>query len=419
MMGHGNRWDAFAGDAKEALPKLLPLLFANGVVVAGKQRTFTWPANHGGDVDPDMVPVAEYLEDGPFGLLALSAQRRAAKELVFMTAYPMPLAGTRVHLRVREVQEDCHGLEGWITCETESEMSLSFFATDYFVDPRRYRPGNQIDVNVGGLAYSARTGESSEIVIDDPKVIRRYQDLGMDLADGVLRIKTKGAAMLIPLEGWEPFDYQFRGPVLERELTHANARLFDRLVVTVARPGDDSIDLPILVGEHVCKGELPAVGDDVSSTMCIMGHLADYAWPGPAPSVGESSAPTPAPVGTGELPPPPAPTPQELRKQRIAWAGLGIFAVLFVVAMIRGANVQQGPGPFTEELAACRAAAFDQLGRPPTFVYEEDSVRRMIEAAVLTLRGTVRTEEITGWTYRTRRYTCDFDDGQLVRVEVR
>ena len=203
-----------------------------------------------------------------------------AKGAELMTAYPAPREGIVRRMVIRDLEEDCLGLEGWIHAEAESEVPISFFATDYFIHPERYAKGSEVDVALSGLAYSIQAATPREIVIDDPEMILRYREAGMEHLEGeAIRVNTQGAAILLPIEDWEPFDYQFQGPLKRHTRVAHKSGHFNSLSVTVARAGDDDIDILVLAGDHVLRGEIPDIGADIAGSMCIMGRIAEFDWP--------------------------------------------------------------------------------------------------------------------------------------------
>lgn len=277
-MGHGNRWEAVGGgDAQSVLAHTVPRIIQFGTAIAGSERRIIWPGgDHGQEEAVVTTPVGLVLRDDPFILCAITLARPKVEGSIFMTAYPTPGEGITRRLIVRDLEEDCLGLEGWIHAETELEVPISFFATDYFAKPDRYAKGAVVDVSLSGLAYAVEAATPREIMIDDPETVRRYRETGMESREGeLLRISTQGAAVLLPMANWDPFDYRFQGPLKRHSRILHETHPFRCLSVTVARSGDDDIDLPVLAGDHVLGSEIPDLGEDVAGSMCIMGRLAD------------------------------------------------------------------------------------------------------------------------------------------------
>jgi hypothetical protein len=278
-MGHGDRWEVVgAGDTAGAIAHYLPRIRQSGAALTGAERRFIWPADDERRQPPfEAAPIGLVLHESPFIFCAIVLPD--SDEGILMTAYPAPRDGTVRRMVVCDVEENCLGLEGWIHAQTDSEVPISFFAVDYFMHPDRYVTGSAIEVSLSGLAYSMQAATPSEIVVDDPEAIRAFQEFAIDSLGGEpLRINTRGAAMLFPMEGWEPFDYHFQGPLKRRKSILHKTRPYSQLSVTVARDRDD-IDLRVLAGDHVLRGELPNLGADVAGATCVMGRLADFDWP--------------------------------------------------------------------------------------------------------------------------------------------
>jgi hypothetical protein len=221
------------------------------------------------------------MQENPFVLCAITLPEPDTDRSLLMTAYPMPHEGIERRMVVCDVEERCLGLEGWIHAETESEVPISFFATDYFMHPDRYARGSRVEVSLSGLAYSMKAATPREIVIDDQERPQFFREVDANFQEGEpIRINTQGAAILFPMEDWEPFDYQFQGPLRQRRGIMHKARPFNYLRITVARAeDDDDVDMLVLAGDHVLRSELPGLNADVAGAMCIMGRLADFHWP--------------------------------------------------------------------------------------------------------------------------------------------
>lgn len=276
-MGHGNRWEAVGGrDADSVVQHTIPLIFQYGGAMPGVERRVVWPGGEGPGEVVSAAPVGIFVSDDPFVFCAITLPKPKAEGSVLMTAYPMPGQGIKRRLIIRDREEHCLGLEGWIDAETESSVPINFFATDYYFDSARYAKGSAVDVLLSGLAYNVEAAAPREIVIDDPEALRGYRESGMLVREGEpVRISTQGAAILFPIENCDPFDYQFQGVLKQHSQIVCADRPVHCLTVTVSRAGDDDIDLPVLACEHVLRGEIPPLGADVAGSMCIMGRRAD------------------------------------------------------------------------------------------------------------------------------------------------
>lgn len=281
-MGHGDRWEVVGnGDARGTLADCLRRIVKSGTAFTGPECQFVWPAK---DDRPEEVvvtaPIGVVLQEGPFAFCTISLMKPSADRLTPVTAYPAPREGIARRLFIHEVEEVCLGLEGWVHGATASGVAISFFATDYFMHPERYTKGSEVDVSLSGLAYALRPAVSHRFTLDLPDALRGSLEVEEGRPkDEPLEITTEGAAILLPMQDWEPFDYEFQGPVKQRTRVVHEATPFSYLSVTVARPEDDDIDILVLAGDHIVDGELPDVDSNIAGNMCILGRLTDFDWP--------------------------------------------------------------------------------------------------------------------------------------------
>ncbi len=275
-MGHGDRWTVVGdgADAKSTLGRYLPHILQSGTAISGSKRRFVWPAKDG---EPEEAVVAAptgiVLQADPFILCVISLMQPSAGAPVAVTAYPAPRDGIASRLLIHEVEETCLGLEGWIHAATPSGVAISFFAADYFVHPERYTADTEVDVQLSGLAYALHAAFPHRFTIDLPELDGSLAGRGKPI-----EISTDDAAILLPLPDWEPFDYAFQGPVTR--VRRLDGPPFAYLAVTVARAGDDDLDILVLAGDRIVDGEYPKLGSHVAGHMCLMGRIADFAWPG-------------------------------------------------------------------------------------------------------------------------------------------
>ena len=110
------------------------------------------------------------------GMTALLLNSEVEDKYDFLTVYPMH-KGMSHRLHITEVQELKSQIEAIVHAETE-ELSLAFFATDYFLNKGKYLIGNQIDVELSACAYSLYEGEE-ETVLDEETSSRMRKDMGL------------------------------------------------------------------------------------------------------------------------------------------------------------------------------------------------------------------------------------------------
>jgi hypothetical protein len=268
-MGHGDRWSAFHSDGFQ---HAMPLLFPGGTVITGRSRMFDTPAGRF-----ERTPSAIFGRNGLFGLCAIVMALENEGQRTLMTAYPFPVAGVGHRVTIDSITEDCLGLEGWINADTETGFPVTFFASDYFVNSHRYTVGATIDVILGGLAYKAGTPPTGQVEITDPAAIEKYRAAGMidDTDDETISVRYDEAAILLPLDGWEPFDYLFQGKIKSTTTDVSGEHL--QALVPVMSMGGAEFNLKILCTKS--RMLVPPVGEFIGGNTCVMGHIADFAWP--------------------------------------------------------------------------------------------------------------------------------------------
>lgn len=280
-MGHGNRWSAVGGaEPPEVVPESIARIIETGTPVIGPKRCHVLRPTEGrAGAALHTCAVGILLLEPPFGLLTISLPFSEPKALKLMTAYPFPLGGVQHRVRVREVEEDCCGVEGWVHAEAAGGVPVTFFAADYFRHPRHYAANAEMDVLISGLAYSVGTVDASPIEITNPRALEMYRKAGIEAPPGEpLLFDTEDSAFLSRMEGWEPFDYCFQGPVKSESGERHRSGTVRRLTVAVARGGDtleEDFDIEILAPPHVLRDDLPGIGGDVFGSMCLFGCSAD------------------------------------------------------------------------------------------------------------------------------------------------
>lgn len=88
-------------------------------------------------------------------------------------------------------------------------------------------------------------------------------------------VSMDGAAMFLPVSGWDVDDYSFHAPV--KSVTEFKDCLGQdgwRVRATVMRFGDEDADLDILITQKAWSGEAPPrVGQDIEGRLWLQGYL--------------------------------------------------------------------------------------------------------------------------------------------------
>jgi hypothetical protein len=111
------------------------------------------------------------------GMAVLLLKGEEQDKYDIITVYPMH-KGTKHRLQITKIQELKNQIEAVVHAETE-ELSLAFFATDYFLNKDKYIIGNQIDIELSACAYSLYEGEE-ETVLDEETSAKMRKDMGLE-----------------------------------------------------------------------------------------------------------------------------------------------------------------------------------------------------------------------------------------------
>ena len=111
------------------------------------------------------------------GMVALMLNNEKAKRIDFVCTYPFH-KGIPHKLKIRKVAEWDSQVEAVVYAETE-EMSIAFFATDYYANKAKYVPGAELNIELAASAYNIVEGES-ETVLDAETSAKMRSDMGIE-----------------------------------------------------------------------------------------------------------------------------------------------------------------------------------------------------------------------------------------------
>lgn len=280
-MGHGDHWECILPSVDEAITRLIPEAINYGETVDGNSFCFT--NRSGADwaedgVDPSgPVPIGIVFDTGAYSILVLMLFKEVEgeKNWTLWSGYPFLTTGTRVELEITDISPWGNGVEAEITGSTSDGIEISYFDCFYFRDAEKYELGKRLTVELGALAFKARILDPQTIILEDPAVIEKLRSISGDFdSSKPLEIRTEGMAALLPIKGWDCYEYSFQGPVKKIEQMPGQENNFSRIVATVIR-GEEDYDLPILVSQHVMDGALVEVGEDIAGHLWVHGQLVD------------------------------------------------------------------------------------------------------------------------------------------------
>lgn len=251
---------------------------------------------------------------GVLSLIALN-QRASIRRLfrrrnVLWSAYPFLGDGAVLEAVVTEIGLHPNRVEARLRLSLDAGPALSAFDTLFFQRRARYRADRPYLLSLAALAYEFGPAIETETVIDDPAAIRRLRgaETWARTHDGRWSAETDGERVL---EQWTPRspedlepirimmgraaywmsassgpadDAAFQGEVVAVEPAYASllGTTLWRVDVTVMRPYDREIALPIYVAERAFKTEWrPTVGEYVEGTAWLQCRLVDAGSPSP------------------------------------------------------------------------------------------------------------------------------------------
>jgi hypothetical protein len=204
-----------------------------------------------------------------------------------MTAmFPVMGTGTQATVTITKV----HVLESSVEAQVEAKIgaaSVTFYDTDFVINAGWYRANTEMDFILCGLAYQCEPANEPDMVLaEDSPAMQNLRKAALEVSDDPAqvadRISFKGAAVLLPIEGWDRDDYQFRGTIKEVKpfpMLGQDGWLVTVCVMRYLDESDRELDLRILVTPLVWKeSRPPRVGEDVRGALWLQGYL----WSPPA-----------------------------------------------------------------------------------------------------------------------------------------
>lgn len=274
----GSHWDPFFGSAEEVLTRLQEILDQAQLHAAYDKRhepVRNEPANWKKGVH--LVWPEQHQ-----GLVVTCQIRDEEKALVVSTLYPFLLDGARFSLRIEQVMVWESGVEAQISAAL-GEASITFFDSAFLANRLWYETGRQYDFILTGIAYDAEPARDMELpCTPNPDQIGWQRSLAEkrgepppEIAD---KISLAGAAMFLPVQGWDEDDYSFRGPVKSvrevKDMLGQDGWLVRATVLRLSEYRTEDVDLDILITRKAWQGkEPPAPGQDIEGRLWLQGYL--------------------------------------------------------------------------------------------------------------------------------------------------
>ena len=195
-----------------------------------------------------------------------------------VSIFPFFAGGSQHTLTLSEVTVWESGVEAQITA-IWGDGEVSFFDSQYSINRAWYETGRDYEFIFSGMAYNAGPAEKREWTIDQhPDQVawmnRQIKD-GEEPEPATRTLSLDGAAVLLPVGGWDIDDYSFHAPVKSvQEFEDWLGQDGWRVRATVMRCGGGDCDLDIFITRRAWTGEAPPeVGQDIEGRLWLQGYL--------------------------------------------------------------------------------------------------------------------------------------------------
>lgn len=268
----GSHWEPFAEDSKDILgrlPEIVPQALPQTGYGEGRKPS---------RAEPDGWPKGFQLvwprrQEGLALILCVENKR-----FTVVSVFPFSTNGGQHMLTLQEVTVWESGVEAQITASWGGG-EVSFFDTQYPINRTWYETGKDYEFILAGVAYKAGPAEKREWTIEQhpDQVAWMNQRLkeGEAPHEASSTVTLDGAAVFLPISGWDIDDYSFRAPVKSvEEFKDWLGQDGWRVCATVMRDGDEDADLDILITRRAWSGEAPPqVGQDIEGRLWLQGYL--------------------------------------------------------------------------------------------------------------------------------------------------
>lgn len=268
----GSHWDPFVEESRDILgrlpeivPKALPQTGYGQDRKSSRAEPNDWPKG--------FQLVWPLREKG----LALVLRVESEANMV-VSIFPFFAGGSQHTLTLSEVTVWESGVEAQITA-IWGDGEVSFFDSQYSINRAWYETGRNYEFIFSGMAYNAGPAEKREWTIDQhPDQVawmnRQIKD-GEEPEPATRTLSLDGAAMFLPVSGWDIDDYSFHAPVKSvQEFEDWLGQDGWRVRATVMRCGDEDCDLDIFITRRAWTGEAPPeVGQDIEGRLWLQGYL--------------------------------------------------------------------------------------------------------------------------------------------------
>lgn len=274
----GSHWEPFFDDSKELfgrLPEIMPKALRQTCYGDGRKAPREIPVDW---------PKGSHL-CWPLrvrGLGTTVCVDDANKQVNIMSLYPFWVEGTQARLKIDKVHVWAGECEAQIVASW-GDAQVTFFDTEFMAHRAWYETGKAHEFVLSGIAYSAAPASSHTTTVKHPpEVVAKINSVlrqeGREPIEAEQTLTFDGAAIFLPVSGWDADDYSFRAPIKEvREFEDFLGQKGWRVRATVMRCiglAVDDADLTIVITERAWAGaEPPQVGQDIDGRLWLQGFM--------------------------------------------------------------------------------------------------------------------------------------------------
>ena len=234
--GHGDHIDTIM-DPEEFLAKQLPDV--------GKWTFFDTARTHithdeYEDEEGDLLVVKT---GDDMGMVALLLNNQVANRLDFVCTYPYH-KGIPHKLKIKKVVEWDSQVEAVVYAETD-EMSIAFYATDYYTNKDKYVPGAELDIELAASGYKVVEGEektfldseTAAFICDCMDIDPEYDENGNILP---MELNNKELVSYLPRNEEFPDDAEFASSVKSVERVSLFGIDFIKAVISICHEPEET-----------------------------------------------------------------------------------------------------------------------------------------------------------------------------------
>jgi hypothetical protein len=173
------------------------------------------------------------------------------------------------------------GVEAQINATFLNGAVITFFDVGFIPNREWYEAGHHYEFILGGMAYDANPSTVNEIPMnrhpDDlafERLVAERQGKQPPLQSQTMSLSSM--SLLLPIEGWDVDDYQFRGSV--KSVKEAPSNILGQagwiVRTTVIKFDNTNFDLDILITRKAWNSDAPpSIGQDIEGSLWLQGYL--------------------------------------------------------------------------------------------------------------------------------------------------